>query len=89
MALIEINPDVRLLVKELRRIAVALEMHLLLAYRYRTEAVPSKKGLAEDEETRDGQLGDVQYSTDEETLKREVEAARREIEESDEAGLVK
>lgn len=78
---IEINPDLKLLVKELRRIAVALEMHLRLAYGYRVSP-PSKAEL-------EGEEPSVAYSTDEDTMRREAEAARKEIEEGDEAGLVK
>lgn len=86
MAFIEINPDFKLLLKELRRIAAALEMHLQLAYRYRTS--PPSKAELDGEQA--GQPADVQYATDEDTMAREAEAARREIEQSgDEAGLVK
>lgn len=82
MALIEINPDFKLLLRELRRIAAALEMHLQLAFGYRTQP-PSRAELR-------GEPADVQYSTDEATMLREAEEARREIEhDEDEAGLVK
>ena len=92
MAFIEISPDFKLLLKELRRIAAALEMHLLLAYRYRASVPsPSSKGTLEEEDGAAGAAGaaEVLYSSDEDTLAREAEEARREIEQSDEAGLVK
>lgn len=82
MSLININADFRQVVKVLTRIAAALEMHLQLAYRYRTSP-PSKAEL-------DGEQAGVDYSSDEATALREAEEARREIEQSgDEAGLVK
>jgi hypothetical protein len=67
MSLIEINSDVKLLVKELKRIATALEKHLLYAYGVRTEAVQPKE--------LQGEEPDVSYSSDEETAKREFEIA--------------
>ena len=82
MALLQINADLRQVVKALMRIADALDMHLRLAYNYRATP-PSKAELGGDE-------AGVQYATDEDTLKREAEDARREIEHAeDEAGLVK
>jgi hypothetical protein len=82
MALIEVNPDFKRVLKELRRIAAALEMYLLLAHGYRTQP-PSKAELAASDEP------GVEYATDEGTMLREAEEARREMEATDEAGLVK
>jgi len=82
MALIEITPDLKRATKELRRIADALEAYLLLQFSYRAQ--PPPKSELEGEEA-----GQPLYSTDEDTLKRELEEARREIEQTDEAGLVK
>lgn len=81
MPLININADFRKVAAALVRIARALEVHLLYAYNYRTDA-PSKRELA-------GEDAGADYSTDEDTMKREMEEVRREIEQSDEAGLVK
>jgi hypothetical protein len=67
MSLIEINSDVKLLTKELRRIAEAIETYLLLEYGYRQEAVSIKE--------LQGEEPDVSYSSDEETMKREFDIA--------------
>jgi hypothetical protein len=67
MSLIEINPDVKLLVKELKRIASALEAYLMLVHHYRQEPVSIKE--------LQGEEPDVSYSSDEETMKREFEIA--------------
>jgi hypothetical protein len=85
MAWVEINPDFKRVIKVLDRIAHALEMHLQFAYGYRLSP-PSK---AELEEEQAGEPGDVQYATDEDTMRQEAESARREIEQTDDAGLVK
>jgi hypothetical protein len=85
MAWVEINPDFKRVIKVLDRIAHALEMHLQFAYGYRLS--PPSKTEMEGEQA--GEPSDVQYATDEDTLRREIEAARREIEETDDAGLVK
>ena len=75
MSLIEINPDVRLLVKELRRIAHALEMHLELEHGYR--ATPVEKAELK------GEPPDVTYSDDESTARRELDEARKRVEVDD------
>jgi hypothetical protein len=80
-SLININPDFKLVIKALNRIAAALEMHLQLQWDYRAQP-PSKDELA-------GEPPDVQYASNEDTLQREFDEARREIEQTDEAGLVK
>lgn len=82
MSLIEINPDVKLLVKELKRIAHALEMHLELAYGFRVAPVELKELK--------GEPADVTYSDDESTMKREDDEARKRIEldDSDDAEIV-
>lgn len=81
MAWIEVSPDLKRATKELRRIADALEAYLLLTHNYRAQP-PTKDELA-------GEPPDVQYASNEDTLQRELEEARREIEQTDEAGLVK
>lgn len=68
MSLIEINPDFKVLIKELRRIAVSLERLLILQYGWRQEAVQPKE--------LEGETADVSYATDEETMKRELDIAR-------------
>lgn len=83
MALIEVNPDFKRLIKVLERIAVAIETHVLHAHGVRIQP-PSKSELEGED------AGQPLYSTDEDTLKRELDDARREIEHADdEAGLVK
>ncbi len=67
MSLIEINPDFKLLLKSLNRIATALEKHLLFAYGVRQEPVSARE--------LQGEEPDVTYSTDEETTKREFDIA--------------
>lgn len=81
-SLIEINPDFKRVVAALNRIAAAIETHVLHAHGVRIQP-PSKSELEGED------AGEPLYSTDEDTLKRELEAARREIEQTDEAGLVK
>ena len=68
MSLITINPDVKLLVKELKRIAASLERYLILEYGHRQEPVDSKELK--------GEPADVSYSTDELTMQRELDVAR-------------
>lgn len=80
MALIDINPDFKRVVAQLKRIADALETLLRLQFAYVT--TPPKRTEPMEEE-------DVSYASNEDTLKRELEEARREIEQNDEAGLVK
>lgn len=72
MPLININADFKLLVRELRRIANALERHLLYAYNYRSEALVEKPGLLERGPAR---RGDVSYSDNESTIKHDVDVA--------------
>jgi len=76
MSFIEINPDVKLLVKELRRIAVAIEQYLQLEYGFRMTE-PTAKELK-------GEEADVSYSDDLSTLKNEIEQARSGKSEEDE-----
>lgn len=83
MALIEINPDFKRLIKVLERIAHAIETHVLHTTGVRIQP-PSKSELEGED------AGQPLYSTDEDTLRRELDEARREIEHADdEAGLVK
>lgn len=72
MAIIEINPEFKLLLKELKRIADALETHLLYAYGVRSKPIESRE-LA-------GEPPSVGYSTHEGTLKREIDEALGRIE---------
>ena len=82
MSLIEVNADVKLLFKELRRIAHALELHLEYAYGHRIAPVDSKELK--------GEPPGVTYSDDETTMKRELDEARKriEIDDSDDAEIV-
>ena len=82
MSLIEVNADVKLLLKELRRIAHALELHLEYAYGHRVTPVEPKELK--------GEPADVSYSDDEGTMKRELDAIRKRIDtdESDDAEIV-
>ena len=82
LALIEISPDFKLLLKELRRIARALELNLEYAYGVRVTPI-------EKEELK-GEPPDVTYSDDETTLKREIDEARRriEIDDSEDAEVI-
>lgn len=82
-SLIDINPDFKRVVVALNRIAVAIETHILHAHGVRIQ--PPTKSELEGEDA-----GQPLYSTDEDTLKRELDEAKREIEHADdEAGLVK
>ena len=82
MSLIEINSDVKLLVRELKRIAHALELHLEYAYGHRVAPVESKELK--------GEPPGVTYSDDETTLMRELDEARKriEIDDSEDAEIV-
>jgi hypothetical protein len=82
MSLIEIHPDVRFLVKELRRIAHALELHLEYAYGHRVTPVDAKELK--------GEPADVTYADDESTAKRELDEARKriEVDDSEDAEIV-
>lgn len=66
MSLIEINPDVRKATAALERIASALESLLLHAYGVVT---PSKATVS----TGPAAPGDIQYSSDDDTLRKELE----------------
>ena len=75
MSLIEINPDFKLLLKELRRIATALEAHLLYAYDYRTRPVESSE--------LGGEGPSADYSSNELTMKHEFEVAVGRVEKNE------
>lgn len=62
MALIDVNPDFKALTREMKRIADALELHLLYEHNHRT--TPTPKMDTDDTE--------VLYATDKETFKQEL-----------------
>ena len=69
MPLIHIDADFKLLIKELRRIAVALETHLLVVHKYR---IPPPDAA----DTR-GKVSraDVTYADNESTMKHDIDSA--------------
>lgn len=76
MPFIQINADVKLLVKEVQRVAKALEHHLLLAYGYISETGTFTELTEED---------DVSYSDNESTIRNDI---KKHLDNEDDDGVI-